>query len=261
MKPDFQTLFPDNRQEGDTKLRQSQLVMLRILKIFNYLAQQFNFTYWLDAGTLLGAVRHKGFIPWDSDIDIGILRPDFDKFYRNASYALPHDIFLQTPDTDPHYIDWSVIRLRDKYSHCAPWDSSPEYLRIHKGLAITLHIYDYTYPEVVSRLHNVVFGVIKRLVGYDQYLAYWRFFALSPQTIYPLQYLDFEDGSFPCFNNYQAYLRFHFGDYMQFPPVEKQVPLDDTLEPFIPCTHKDILFWNEESRLAWQTGWGIKANP
>ena len=60
---DFSKLYPDNRQEGETVLRQAQLVMLRMLKIIDYICRKHDISYWMCSGTLLGAVRHKGFIP------------------------------------------------------------------------------------------------------------------------------------------------------------------------------------------------------
>lgn len=51
-------------------LRKAQLKMLELLKFLNKICTENNLTYWLDSGTLLGAVRHGGFIPWDDDIDV-----------------------------------------------------------------------------------------------------------------------------------------------------------------------------------------------
>ena len=258
MKTNLQELFPDNREEGETKLRQCQLIMLRMLKVFDYLSKQYEFDYWLEAGTLLGAVRHKGFIPWDSDVDIGILRADYEKFMRDASYALPEDIYLQTSDTELGYYSKNIIKLRDKYSNYAQWDGSGQYSEYHNGLFVDIYIYDHIYPKPVAKLHNVVTSFIKRLLHDDKYHSYWRFYALSHETIFPLKHLEFEGMLIPCLNRYEDYLRFHFGDYMQPPPIEKQVPDNDVLEPFIPCNHRDILFWNEQSRIEWSKAWGIK---
>ena len=62
-----------------TDIREIQLMQLNILKFIDTLCKENGLKYYLYAGTLLGAIRHKGFIPWDDDLDICMPRPDFDK--------------------------------------------------------------------------------------------------------------------------------------------------------------------------------------
>jgi lipopolysaccharide cholinephosphotransferase len=110
--------FPDNRMEGGDKLRQLQLILLRILKVFHEICEEHGFRYWLDAGTLLGAVRHGGFIPWDDDIDVIMPRDDYLAFCRIAEQKLPFDMFFQTPESDPGFLcPW--VKIRDRFSHLA----------------------------------------------------------------------------------------------------------------------------------------------
>ena len=114
---DFSKLYPDNRQEGETVLRQAQLVMLRMLKIIDYICRKHDISYWMCSGTLLGAVRHKGFIPWDDDLDICMIREDYERFVEIAVNEFPKDMMLQTRETDPHYHYLPLpCKVRDKKS-------------------------------------------------------------------------------------------------------------------------------------------------
>jgi lipopolysaccharide cholinephosphotransferase len=60
-------------------LKESQAAMLELLKIIDKVCRDNNLQYWLDHGTLLGAVRHKGYIPWDDDVDICVMKKDYDQ--------------------------------------------------------------------------------------------------------------------------------------------------------------------------------------
>jgi lipopolysaccharide cholinephosphotransferase len=119
MKNKVNELFPDfrNRIKENDPLRASQLVMLRILKIVDHICKENNLNYWLDSGTLLGAVRHNGFIPWDDDIDIAMPREDYVKFLKLAMEQLPEDLFLESPETSEKYANnWAQIKDRKSYT-------------------------------------------------------------------------------------------------------------------------------------------------
>ncbi|MEB3025331.1 MULTISPECIES: LicD family protein [unclassified Parvimonas] len=85
---------------------------LEILKNFISCCEKMNLTYYISYGTLLGAIRHKGFIPWDDDIDVCMPRGDYDRFIKEGSEYLPENYFIQTMESDPKYA-LNFAKLRD----------------------------------------------------------------------------------------------------------------------------------------------------
>jgi lipopolysaccharide cholinephosphotransferase len=84
------------------------LVYIDLLQEFDRLCQKNNITYWVYFGTLLGAVRHQGFIPWDDDVDIMMPRKDFDRLMAmsNEEFGAKEPYFLQNIHTDPTYSEY-----------------------------------------------------------------------------------------------------------------------------------------------------------
>ena len=80
-----------------------QKCQLEILDILTQTLDKNGFTYWLAYGTVIGAVRHKGFIPWDDDIDICMPIDEYDRFAEIANDILPQGYFYQDKNTDKEY--------------------------------------------------------------------------------------------------------------------------------------------------------------
>ncbi len=89
----------------DIKIREVQKIELEILLEFDRICKEEGLKYQLFAGTLLGAIRHTGFIPWDDDIDVVMLREDYEAFLTIAQKKLGEDYFLQTEATDKNYVN------------------------------------------------------------------------------------------------------------------------------------------------------------
>ena len=89
-----------NNTEALKKLQDIELDILIMLKDF---CLQHDISWFLDGGTVLGAARHKGFIPWDDDIDIGMLREDYDRFVSLAKTELPSGYSLHDWSNTPGY--------------------------------------------------------------------------------------------------------------------------------------------------------------
>ena len=84
-------------------LRRVQLEQLEILKEIHRVCTENDISYFLDSGTLIGAVRHRGFIPWDDDLDIGMMRPDYEKFCEIAPKKLNEKYSWQSWNNDKNY--------------------------------------------------------------------------------------------------------------------------------------------------------------
>ena len=92
------------------ELEEIKQIQLEILDDITEFCKQNDIKFWIDYGTLLGAIRHKGYIPWDDDVDIGMLREDYDRFLITAM-----EKGIITPTTKERiavipYIRWSWIR-------------------------------------------------------------------------------------------------------------------------------------------------------
>lgn len=161
---DFSVLFPDDRQCGTTVLRQAQLVMLRMFKIIDYICRKHKINYWMCSGTLLGAVRHKGFIPWDDDLDICMIREDYERFVSIAVEEFPADMVLQTRETDPNYHYLPLpCKVRDKKSFIL----SPGYedANCEKGLFIDI------FPMDRYHIQPVPFMIERCIKAYNMFIC------------------------------------------------------------------------------------------
>ena len=82
---------------------------LEVLAVIEQICNKYGLQYFADWGTLLGAVRHEGFIPWDDDIDISMLREDYDKFAAVAGKELPNEYLLFSLDS---CVEWKQVFIR-----------------------------------------------------------------------------------------------------------------------------------------------------
>lgn len=105
----------DRRLEGKTLLKQCQLAEQYILDIFVEVCDALGLQYYLDSGTLLGAVRHGGFIPWDDDIDVCMPIKDFKVFLKRANEYLPDNLLLESPKFFLGHPE-TFAKLRDRSS-------------------------------------------------------------------------------------------------------------------------------------------------
>ncbi len=95
-------------------LRQVQLIELEALDEMMRICDKHNLTYYIDGGSLLGAVRHKGFIPWDDDIDFAMPRVEYDKFVKIAREELDPKFHFESMEYDPNDFYVMLSRIRRK---------------------------------------------------------------------------------------------------------------------------------------------------
>ncbi|MCH5303732.1 MAG: LicD family protein [Ruminococcus sp.] len=124
-------------------LRKLQLTELEIAKEVKRICDENGINYFMDSGTLLGAVRHKGFIPWDDDMDFGFLREDYEKFIKIAPKCLKDEYILQTWESDPYY-PWAYSKVRKKDTLFV--ENMIVKAKHHMGVFVDLFPYD-AYPD------------------------------------------------------------------------------------------------------------------
>lgn len=139
------------KKNNNKILKELQIEELNILKEFIKVCEKLNLNYFLIGGTLIGAIRHKGFIPWDDDIDVCMLRKDYDIFLEKAQKYLPDNMFLQTNKTDKEYSN-CFAKIRN--SETTFIENSVSHLNINHGIYIDIFPLDnlYNYNTLKDKL-------------------------------------------------------------------------------------------------------------
>lgn len=265
----------------EIQFEQLRKIQINILKNFAHFCEENNLAYFLSGGTLLGAVRHKGFIPWDDDIDIMMPRKDYEYAMKNFESSLYQVLSIEN---NPRYWDLAG-RIVDKrtllqveydknptgvYIDVFPIDGLPSskllqkiefklesfFIVMNRSTVLKLQSsHRYKKNDIFSRTKNIIRTGIKflmietvgrtapsmwvRLVhnlakrypfSYDRdvaviVLGHYGMREVVPGSIYANKILvDFEGERFWAPKDYKVYLSQLYGkDYMQLPPVEKQV--------------------------------------
>ena len=116
------------------------------LDLFGKLSQvcnKYGLRFWVDSGTLLGAVRHKGYIPWDDDLDVAMFREDYDKLVSIAQKEFQSPYVFQTAYSEPNFVRGHA-QLRD--SRTTAIIPSEIYKKFNQGIFIDVFVMDYV-PE------------------------------------------------------------------------------------------------------------------
>lgn len=242
-----------------SQLRALQLRMLDILLEIDRICKKHQIRYWLSSGTLIGAMRHGGFIPWDDDLDIEMMREDYVKLMKVLPEELPDWLALQNSDTDPHYF-FFYAKIRDRRSKML---ENTNYDRIWKEQGIYIDIFPMErHPIGLHKLTEKTVGhmykiwrtstddaksikQVRRIFDFNDKFLFpcLRFICrLLPnkvvtsgmgipyhnpryeEEIFPLTTHEFEGHELPVPGNADAHLRHIYGDYMQLPDLNKLAP-------------------------------------
>lgn len=227
-------------------LRDIQLANLALLKELAYVCEKNNFKYILDAGTLLGAIRHTGFIPWDDDIDILMFREDYEKIvsaFKNTTRN--SDIYAEyhrDKDTNSQYF------IKIKHKKCPflgvdifPLDSYGKHLSLKEQLIATnkickilKHLKKEINPNISNKETKTILtktmkeNILLSSANENGDFVYGIDFAhklknwfLDRDIVLPLRKIQFENSEYTTVNKPEKFLKNIYGDYMKYPKKMK----------------------------------------
>ena len=227
-----------NRATGVLRIIQRADALL--LQIFHKICCKSNLAYWLDYGTLLGAVRHNGFIPWDDDLDVAMPREDYEKIVDQLDFMLGkfgiivnRGVSYTHPVTRLLYKNTPVQLDIWPYDHIIQKTSMEEILNniklcnneLYKNFSIT------DIKKGICPFPRKYFNKLKeRFIGANskkelstlfisgaEALPYNKPYIFKTADIFPLTTISFEGYNFFAPKHFQVYLKNIYGDYLSFP--------------------------------------------
>ena len=248
----------------EISLDEAKKIMLDILIDFDRICKQHNLTYWLDYGTMLGAIRHNGFIPYDDDIDIAMPRDDYNKFLKIYYKELPHHLFLQTKKNDPAFPQY-YTKIRNTKTIFIEHEEEGREVGYNQGIFIDIFpvnfinsriafayrilgflgkfmknnrpyikylnadIYKY-HIFLLNKLHNQKGDLLTKGPEVDDKTVFFE-----KKDFFPLKEIEFEKYKFPVPHNHDKYLTKLYGDYMTMLPVEEREKIRHSHEIYTVC--------------------------
>lgn len=248
--------FPSNKNYSKQDVKKVQKRLLEMADIVLGILEKNKIKYIIGYGTLLGAIRHKGFIPWDDDFDIYIFDEDYDKALDILRKELPKDLIVHDKLNDPIYWPyWSRVRDLKTETIAELWPNDNKYK--YTGINFDLYrleevkekdakklIYKHnlkhqdslknskiiTNKECLKNKFKIYPKYIKELIkskfSHKNDLGYSFVIKLpfiKEEDIFPLKEYEFEGRKFKGPKNYDKMLSIVYGDYKSIPPYSKRI--------------------------------------
>ena len=151
----------------DGRLDAIQKIQLAYLLEVDRICREHNIKYFLGGGTLLGAIRHHGFIPWDDDSDIMMLREDYDKFCQIAASELPANMTFQSNKTDRScFYEFAKLRI-DGTAFATAF--AKEHKTMHNGIAFDIFCHDKTANSKLGQKLHMALTIFTRALVFNKW--------------------------------------------------------------------------------------------